>query len=176
MGASARGGGAWCSAAAVGGGLYYLAAHCLPARAPWLLRVDGVPVTGWQRDPVRDLAQVLAGAGGGAPVALAALAPGDPLVLRPARGDIPAIFAEDAWGRRAGGMYDLAIWPLEGGFSVGVACVDAPHQILMGDSGGGVYRAADGALGGVIVAAEGAPPEGDVWCGSAQSVVIVRVP
>lgn len=168
------GSGRLCSAAAAGGGHFWLAAHCLTA-APWRLRVDGVPVTAWQPDTVRDLAQVQAGDQGAAPV-LAVLAPGDPLELRPSRGPVPAVFAEDAWGRHVGGLYELATWPLDGGFVVGVACVAGPGRVVWGDSGGGVHRTVDGALGGVIVAAEEHPPDGDVWCGSRQSVVIVRVP
>lgn len=156
--------------------MYYLAGHCLPKAAPWLLVIDGAPVTGWMRDPVRDLAQVRAGADG-APVVIEVLAPGDELVLRPARGEMPATFAEDAWGRRAAdGSYEVAVWPQEGAWPVGLACVATPDLIVWGDSGSGVHRAQDGALGGVVVAAEEHPADGDVWCGARQVVVIVRVP
>lgn len=175
-GPEVRGDGAWCSAAPLGGGLYYLAGHCLPKAAPWLLAIDGAPVTGWMRDPVRDLAQVLAGADG-APVALEALAPGDELVLRLARGEVTARFAEDAWGRRvADGTYEVTIGPQDGAWQVGMACVATPDRIVWGDSGGGAHRVQSGALGGVIVAAEEHPADGDVWCGAGQVVVIVRVP
>jgi len=163
-----------CSAASVGGGLYYLAAHCLKD-APWRLVVDGEPVTAWAVDRIRDLAQVRAGAGG-SPATLGALVPGEAIELRPARAILPARFAEDAWGRSVAGNYEVTTWQVPESWPVGIACASPGERVLIGDSGGGAHRAEGGQLGGIIVAAEAYPADGDVWCGTDQAVVIVRVP
>lgn len=172
--ASLTGPGTLCAATWADNSAWWTGGHCLP-RNPLTLRVDGAVVTAWQRDAGgRDLAQVVAGSGG-PPATLAHLEAGDALSIRLPRGDIPARFAADAWGRLEGGMYSVATWPLDGGHSVGMVCVDGADLIAVGDSGGGVHRAADGAVGGIVVAAEDAPGA-DAWCGDGQDVVIVRLP
>lgn len=102
--------------------------------------------------------------------------PGDVVILRPARADAQAVYYGAAWGRQWADGYEL--WPeaFDGARPMGVACVDpSDGRIIMGDSGGGVYRTADGALGGIIVAAED-DPRGDIWCGSQQRVLVEWVP
>lgn len=171
--ADVTGPGRQCSAAWAPNGAWYLAAHCR-AYNPLLMRVAGVLVTAWQSDAGgRDLAQARAGDGGPVPV-LAHPAPGDPVTLRPARGDVSGTYYGGAWAQQYEDGYELWPDPFEGARTMGVVCVGT-GRIGQGDSGGGMYRNSDGALGGIIVAAE-ADPRGDVWCGDAQRVLVERVP
>lgn len=174
--AGVAGPGTVCSAAPAGPRTVWLAEHCLGA-APWRLRVGGLSVTSWQRDAGgRDLAQ-LEVAGGWPVPALARLAAGDEVVMRPARGSVNGVYAGDAWASRsAEGIYYMTTFERPGARVVGAVCADVGVYVRMGDSGGGVYRAADGALGGIIVAAEMWARESDVWCGGGQVVTIVAVP
>lgn len=174
--ADVRGPGRECSAAPAGPRTVWLADHCLGA-APWRLRVGGLPVTSWMRDAGgRDLAQLEA-AGGWAAPSLARLVPGDVVVMRPARGPMGGVYAGDAWASRdVGDGYYMTTFERPGTRVVGAVCVDVGVYIRMGDSGGGVYRAADGALGAIIVASEAWAGDSDVWCGASQVVVVVNLP
>lgn len=167
-----------CSSASVGDGVFYIAAHCI-GRAPWRYAVGGWPVTGWQFDPTRDLAQVRIDgevAGGWPSPALARLALGDVVVMRPARGPVGGVYAGDAWADRSADGYYMTTFERAGTRAVGAVCADVGAIIRMGDSGGGVYRAADGSLGGIVVASEAWAGDSDVWCGGGQVVVVVSVP
>lgn len=174
--ADVTGPGRECSAAPAGPRTVWLADHCLGA-APWRLRVNGLAVTSWQRDAGgRDLAQLEAAGGWPAP-ALARLAPGDVVVMRPARGPMGGVYAGDAWASRdAGDGYYMTTFERPGTLPVGAVCADVGVYVRMGDSGGGVYRAADGALGAIIVASEAWAGDSDVWCGGGQVVVVVPLP
>lgn len=171
--ADVRGPGRVCSAAWAPNGAWYLAAHCR-AYNPLLMRVAGVPVTAWQSDASgRDLAQARAGDGGSAP-ALAHPSPGDAVTLRPARGDVGGTYYGGAWARQYADGYEIGPVQFEAARPMGVVCVGA-LLIGQGDSGGGMYRDSDGALGGVVVAAE-ADADYDAWCGDGQRVLVELVP
>lgn len=173
--ASLAGPGRWCSAGPMGQGIYYTAGHCL-TKNPLELSVDGVRVMAWQHDDKgRDLAQVKAGEGG-AVATLGRLVPGDALELRLSRGALGARYAEDAWGHKEGDLWFALTAPYDGAHLLGIACIDGPGQVVQGDSGGAVVRAADGALGGIVVGAEGFPADADPWCGADQDVIIELVP
>lgn len=173
--AGVDGPGVQCSAAPAGPRTVWLASHCIGA-APWRLLVDGLPVTSWMRDAGgRDLAQ-LEVAGGWPVPALAHLVIGDVVVMRPARGPAGGVYAGDAWADRTAEGYGMTTFERPGTRPVGAVCADVGAYVHMGDSGGGVYRAADGALGAIIVASEEWAGDSDVWCGGGQVVVVVRVP
>lgn len=171
--AAVAGPGRMCSAAWAPNGAYWLAAHCAPYN-PLLLRIDGAPVTAWQSDAGgRDLAQARAGHGGALPV-LAHPSPGEAVTLRPARGDVGGTYYGGAWARQWADGYEIGPVQFEGARPIGMVCVGA-GAIGQGDSGGGMYRDSDGALGGVIVAAEDGA-DYDVWCGDGQRVLMELVP
>lgn len=173
--AGVAGPGVLCSAAPAGPRTVWLASHCLTA-APWRLLVDGLPVTSWQRDAGgRDLAQLEA-AGGWSVPALAHLVIGDSVVMRPARGPVGGVYAGDAWADRSADGYYMTEFERPGTRAVGAVCADVGAFVRMGDSGGGVYRASDGALGGIVVASEAWAGDSDVWCGGGQVVVVVPLP
>lgn len=164
-----------CSAAPAGPRTVWLADHCLGAH-PWRLLVNGLPVTSWMRDAGgRDLAQLEA-AGGWPVPALARLALGDRVVMRPARGPVGGVYAGDAWADRGVDGYAMTTFARPGTQPVGAVCVDPGQYIRMGDSGAGVYRVADGALGAIVVAAEAWAGDSDVWCGGGQVAVTVALP
>lgn len=171
--ADVTGPGRECSAAWAPNGAWYLAAHCR-AYNPLLMRVGGVPVTAWHDDVGgRDLAQARAGHGGGAP-SLAHPSPGDAVTLRPARGDLQGTYYGSAWARQYADGYEIGSGQFEAARPMGVVCVGA-GRIGQGDSGGGMYRDSDRALGGIIVAAE-ADADYDAWCGDDQRVLVELVP
>lgn len=173
--AGVDGPGVLCSAAPAGPRTVWLASHCLGA-APWRLRVNGLPVTSWQRDDGgRDLAQ-LEVAGGWPVPTLAHLSLGDVVVMRPARGAVSGVYAGDAWADRSADGYYMTEFERPGTRLVGAVCADVGAIVRMGDSGGGVYRASDGALGGIVVASEAWAGDSDVWCAGSQVVVVVSVP
>lgn len=173
--ADVRGPGRECSAAPAGPRTVWLADHCLGA-APWRLLVNGLPVTSWMRDAGgRDLAQLEA-AGGWPVPSLIHLVIGDSVVMRPARGPVGGVYAGDGWADRSADGYYMTTFERPGTQLVGAVCADVGAFVRMGDSGGGVYRAADGALGAIIVASEAWAGDSDVWCGASQVVVVVPLP
>jgi len=173
------GGRAEASAAEVAPGLYYVAGHSLPARAPWRLAVDGQGIVGWMRDPVRDLAQVATRVGAGpASRAMGAPAPGDALTWRSHWRSGTAVYHGPGWALplTIGGRlyYDWAREGTPGAEPVMVLCADGRSRVASGDSGGEIVRA-DGALAGVIVAA--ADEAADARdCAQRQAVLGVAVP
>jgi len=173
------GGRAEASAAEVAPGLYYVAAHSLPARAPWRLAVDGQGIAGWMRDPARDLAQVATRDGAGpATRAMGAPAPGDTVAWQSHWRRGTAVYHGPGWalpvtidGRL---YYDWAREGTPGAEPVMVLCADGLPRVAPGDSGGEVVRQ-DGALAGVIVAA--ADEAADARdCAQRQAVLGVAVP
>lgn len=164
-----------CSAAPAPGG-WYTAGHCLALG--WPLLPDG-RVRAWSHDPTRDLAHVADTAAGPA-VALGMALPGDALTWRNARG----------WGAvRVVGERAMRYWPWEGDV-LGVTCWVGGLAFIRGDSGTGLYRAADGpggpegALIGLFVGGELDPAAGtgeytdgfDDWCGVGQMTMFQVVP
>lgn len=171
--ADVTGPGRVCSAAWAPNGAWWTARHCLVPN-PLLLRVDGAVVTAWQADRSgRDLAQLRAGDGGQLPV-LTHPSPGEHVTLRPAHGDVGGTYYGGAWARQYADGYEIGPAQFEAARPMGVVCVGA-GRIGQGDSGGGMYRDSDGALGGVVVAAE-ADADYDAWCGDDQRVLVELVP